>query len=157
MAQVDYNRININIGALSALQVLNDINRRLAVHQIRMATGKRINSAADDAAGLTIANKLLVKSEGIGVALDNIASARNLMTVAEGHLNNINDILHRMKSLAEQAANDTLGSEEREAILSELQQLNNQIDAEVGQAKWADKYLLGQPNSEHAAEGTNAG
>jgi len=156
MAQADYNRININIGALNALQALNDINRRLAVHQTRLATGKRINSAADDAAGFTIANKLLVKSEGIGVALDNIASARNLMTVAEGHLTNINDILHRMKSLAEQAANDTLGSEEREAILSELQQLNDQIDAEVGQAKWSDKYLLGQPSTEHSATGTNS-
>jgi len=155
MAQVDYNRININIGALNALNALNDINRRLAVHQTRLATGKRINSAADDAAGYTIANKLLVKAEGIGVALDNIASARNLMTVAEGHLNNINDILHRMKSLAEQAANDTLGSEERNAILSELQELNNQIDAEVGQAKWADNYLLGQPSTEHSATGTN--
>ena len=155
MAQVDYNRININIGALNALNALNDINRRLAVHQTRLATGKRINSAADDAAGYTIANKLLVKAEGIGVALDNIASARNLMTVAEGHLSNINDILHRMKSLAEQAANDTLGSEERNAILSELQELNNQIDAEVGQAKWADNYLLGQPSTEHSATGTN--
>ena len=147
MAQVDYNRININIGALQALNALNDINRRLAVHQTRLATGKRINSAADDAAGYTIANKLLVKAEGIGVALDNIASAKNLMTVAEGHLNNINDILHRMKALAEQAANDTLGSEERQAILEELQALNDQIDAEVGQAKWSDKYLLGNPNT----------
>jgi len=155
MAQVDYNRININIGALQALNALNDINRRLAVHQTRLATGKRINSAADDAAGYTIANKLLVKAEGIGVALDNIASAKNLMTVAEGHLNNINDILHRMKALAEQAANDTLGSEERQAILEELQALNNQIDAEVGQAKWSDKYLLGQPSTEHSATGTN--
>ncbi|RKY73684.1 MAG: hypothetical protein DRQ14_03605 [Candidatus Latescibacterota bacterium] len=147
MAQVDYNRININIGALNALNALNDINRRLAVHQTRLATGKRINSAADDAAGYTIANKLLVKAEGIGVALDNIASAKNLMTVAEGHLNNINDILHRMKALAEQAANDTLGTEERQAILEELQALNDQIDAEVGQAKWSDKYLLGNPNT----------
>jgi len=155
MAQVDYNRININIGALQALNALNDINRRLAVHQTRLATGKRINSAADDAAGYTIANKLLVKAEGIGVALDNISSAKNLMTVAEGHLNNINDILHRMKSLAEQAANDTLGSEERNAILDELQRLNYQIDAEVNQAKWSDKYLLGQPSSDHSATGTN--
>jgi flagellin len=142
MASNDLSRINTNIQAMNALNALNTVNSRLGVHQLRLATGKRINSAADDAAGFTIASKLDVKSKGLGTALDNIGSAKNLMTVAEGHLNNIKDILTEMKSKAQQAANGTLGTEERAAILNELTQFNSQIDAEVAQAKWADTSLL---------------
>jgi flagellin len=142
MASNDLSRINTNIQAMNALNALNNVNSKLGVHQLRLATGKRINSAADDAAGFTIASKLDVKAKGLGTALDNIGSAKNLMTVAEGHLNNIKDILTEMKSKAQQAANGTLGTEERDAILNELTQFNSQIDAEVAQAKWADTSLL---------------
>jgi flagellin len=143
MAQVDFSRINTNIGALNALNALNDVNRRLAIHQTRLATGKRINSAADDAAGFTISLKLNVRAQGLGVALDNIASAKNLMSVAEGHLSNIDDILTQMKNKALQAANDTLGTEERTAIRDELVLLNSQLDLEVTQAMWSNRNVLG--------------
>jgi flagellin len=143
MASADLSRINTNIAALNALNALNSVNTRISVHSLRLATGKRINSAADDAAGFTIASKLKVKSEGLGTALDNIGSAKNLMTVAEGHLTNIQEILTGMKSKAQQAANGTLGSDERAAILSELQEFNNQIDSEIEQAKWAGVPILG--------------
>jgi len=142
MASGDLSRINTNIAALNALNALNVVNSKLSVHTLRLATGKRINSAADDAAGFTIAAKLRVKSEGLGTALDNIASSKNLMTVAEGHLNNIQDILVEMKSKAQQAANGTIGTDERAAILEELQAFNSQIDAEVSQAKWAGIDIL---------------
>lgn len=142
MASGELSRINTNISALNALNSLNRINQQMNVHALRLATGKRINSAADDAAGFTIAKKLDVRSQGLGVAIDNIGSAKNLMTVAEGHLTNISDILAKMKSKAQQAANDTLSTAERNAILSELQELNNQINSEVEQAKWSDVELL---------------
>jgi flagellin len=64
------------------------------------------------------------------------------MTVAEGHLTNIQDILTKMKSKAQQAANGTLGTDERNAIMAELEEFNNQIDAEVEQAQWAGTDLL---------------
>lgn len=96
-------RINTNIGALNALKSLNDVNTRLSVSQLRLATGKRINSAADDAAGFSIAKKFNARSQGLGQALSNIGSAKNLMAVAEGHLNNILDILTQMKTKATQA------------------------------------------------------
>ncbi len=154
MADAGLSRINTNIQALNALNALNRVNSKMAVHQLRLATGKRINSAADDAAGFTIASKLKVKSEGLGTALDNIGSAKNLMTVAEGHLSNIKDILTEMKSKAQQAANGTIGSEERSAILAELQEFNNQIDAEVAQAKWADVDVLGTEKTFQIGTGT---
>lgn len=142
MASAELSRINTNISALNALNALNSINRRISIHSLRLATGRRINSAADDAAGFTIASKLKTKSEGLGSALDNIGSAKNLMTVSEGHLTNIQDILTEMKAKAQQAANDTLGTDERNAILEELQEFNSQIDSEVAQAQWAGVDLL---------------
>jgi flagellin len=154
MASGDLSRINTNIQAMNALNALNNVNSRMSVHQLRLATGKRINSASDDAAGFTIASKLKVKSEGLGTALDNIGSAKNLMTVAEGHMNNIKDILTEMKSKAQQAANGTIGDDERAAILSELQEFNNQIDAEVAQAKWAGVDILGQDKTFQIGVGT---
>jgi len=136
MATADFSRINTNIGALSALNSLKSINQRLGIHQLRLATGKRINSAADDAAGMAIAGGLDTKARGLGQAIDNIGSAKNVMTTAEGHLNNVLEILNQMKTKAEQAANDTVGASERTAILQELQKFNSQIDAEILQADW---------------------
>ncbi|MCF6149823.1 MAG: flagellin [Candidatus Kuenenia sp.] len=140
-------RINTNINALNALRSLNDINNNLSVSQLRLATGKRINNAADDAAGYTIAKKFNARSQGLGQALANIGSAKNLMSVAEGHLNNILDILTQMKTKATQAADDSLGTAERSAIQSELQALGTQIDLEVTQATWNSNSIFGLGNS----------
>jgi len=142
MAGVDFTRIASNIAALQALNSLRQINNKLGVAQLRLATGRRINSAADDAAGMTIATKFDYKVRGLGQVLANIADAQNLVSVGEGHLRNISDILAVMKTKAEQAANDTLGTEGREAVLAELQALNVQIDNEVAQAQWGGTQLL---------------
>ncbi len=135
-------RINTNIGALNALKSLNDVGDRLSIAQLRLATGKRINSAADDAAGYSIAKKFNARAQGLGQALNNIGSAKNLVSVAEGHLNNIVDILTQMKTKATQAADDSLATEERNAISKELKELANQIDFETKQATWNNRSLL---------------
>ena len=135
-------RINTNINALNALRSMNDIQNRLSVSQLRLATGKRINNASDDAAGYTIARKFNARAEGLGQALNNIASAKNLIAVSEGHLNNIVDILTQMKTKTTQAADDSLGPAERTALKGELVKLTNQIDLEVTQARWNDKTIF---------------
>ncbi len=121
-------RINTNIAALNALNALRSINKRLDIHQLRLATGKRINTAADDAAGLSIANKLKVRAEGLGVAINNIGDAKNLLAIAEGHLQTISDTLGTMRAKAAQAANDTLGASERTTLKNEIEQLASEID-----------------------------
>ena len=135
-------RINTNIGALNALRSLDNVSNRLSIAQLRLATGKRINTAADDAAGYSIAKKFNVRAQGLGQALDNIGSAKNLVNVAEGHLNNIVDILTQMKVKTIQAADDSLGTAERTAIKGELVKLTAQIDLEVIQARWNDKTIF---------------
>ncbi|MCC7210888.1 MAG: flagellin [Candidatus Brocadia sp.] len=146
-------RINTNIGALNALRSLTDINNRLSVAQLRLATGKRINNAADDAAGYSIAKKMNVRAKGLGQALNNIGSAKNLLAVGEGHLNNIVDILTQMKTKSIQAADDSLGTSERTAIKAELAKLSNQIDLEVQQATWNSKNIFNGTASSNATAG----
>ncbi len=136
MADNDVTRIAGNIGAMNALNALTVINKQLSVHQSRLATGKRINSAADDPAGLTIATKMLARSEGLKVALGNIADAKNLLSVAESGLGRINDILVQMRNKAEAGASDTMGTSERKALVDQMQAYSKQIDDVVGQTKW---------------------
>jgi flagellin len=109
---------------------------------MRLATGKRINEAADDPAGLTIATKFNARSEGLGQALSNIGDAKNLMAVGEGGLQKINDILVKMKTKATQAASDTLGDSERTAIKSQLDDWVKEIDDIVKTTKWNGNKLL---------------
>lgn len=142
MAQGDFSRINTNIGALNALNSLKAVQSKLGVHQLRLATGKRINEAADDPAGLTIATKFQYRASGLGVALDNIGDAKNMLAVAEGGLQKIKDILIKMRDKANAAASDSLGSSERAAIKSQLDQFGSEINDIVETTRWNNKRLL---------------
>ncbi|MEW6227347.1 MAG: flagellin [Bacillota bacterium] len=147
MAQGDLTRIASNITGLNALNALKAVNTKLGIHQLRLSTGKRINEAAEDPAGLTIATKLNYKSRGLGVALDNISDAKNLLGVAEGGLSKINDILLLIRDKAEQAANDTLGSAERTAIEEQIKALVDEIDTIVAETEWNGQALINGSSS----------
>jgi len=136
MADNDVTRIAGNIGAMNALNALTVINKQLSVHQSRLASGKRINSAADDPAGLTIATKMLARSEGLKQAYSNIGDAKNLLAVAESGLGRINDILIQMRNKAEAGASDTMGTSERQALVDQMVAYAKQIDDVVAQTKW---------------------
>jgi flagellin len=142
MATVDVTRIASNIGALNALNSLQTVNTKLATHQTRLSSGKRINSAADDPAGLTIATKMLARAEGLKVALDNISDAKNMLSVAEGGLGKMSDIIIQMRNKAEQAASDTIGASERGAIQTQLSSYAQQLQDIVDQTKWNNVKLL---------------
>jgi flagellin len=142
MANADLSRINANIGALNALNALRDVNQKLALHQLRLATGRRINAAGDDPAGMTFAKKLDSRARGLAVARDNIGDAQNLMAVAEGGIQNISEILITMKEKILQAANDTIGSSERAAVESQLDDMAAEIDQIVASTTWGGVTLL---------------
>lgn len=135
-------RINTNITALNVLSAMSNIHNLSTASQRRMATGKRVNQAADDAAGLTIAKKLNVRSNSLSQATSNIGNAKNMASIAGGHLDNIVDILAQIKIKATLGADDSLGTEERKAINTEIEKLTAQIDLEVNQAQWNDQKLL---------------
>ena len=138
----DLGRINTNVGALNALNALNMVNAKLSVHSLRVATGKRINSAGDDPAGLTLSNTLNVRARKIAQAMNNIGDASNVLSIAESGLSNINDILSTMTEKLIQAASDTQGTSERSAILQELNNLGEEIDAITKQTQFNGVVLL---------------
>jgi flagellin len=142
MANVDVTRIASNIGALNSLWALQTVNKQLGVAQTRLSTGKRINSAADDPAGLTIATKLNSRSEGLKVALGNIGDSKNLLAVAEAGVGRITDIIVQMKNKASQGASDTMGAAERTAIQAQLDAYAQQIDDIVAQTAWNGNKLI---------------
>ena len=123
----DLTRINTNLQAMSALNALQRVNGEMGLRQLRLATGSRINRAEDDSAGYTIAKKLQARVRGQEKALQNIGDAKSMLTVAEGSLNSIMDILQTMKEKTVQAANDTMGSDERTAIENELHALSDEL------------------------------
>ena len=157
MASVDFNRIATNIAALNTLNSLRQINNKLATSQTRLATGKRINEAADDPAGLSIATKLDARSQSMKVAINNIGDAKNLMAVAEGGLSKESDLLIQIRSKAEQAASDTLGATERSAIKQEIQSLAEQLQNIVDETKWNGQKLLDGTVSKRFQTGTDDG
>ncbi|MBD3184880.1 hypothetical protein GF312_21535 [Candidatus Poribacteria bacterium] len=142
MAQADFTRISTNIAALNTLNSLRNINSKLGVSQLRLATGKRINQASDDPAGLTIALKMNARNEGLKAAIGNLGDAKNMLAVAESGVQKISDILTEMKAKATSAASETLGTEERDAIKNQLESLATQINDIVDETEWNGSMLL---------------
>jgi flagellin len=136
------NQIRTNIAALSALQALQNVQNQLAVHNLRLATGKRINSAADDPSGLTLASSLDLRARRLGAAINNIGDANNVLSIAEGGLSNINNLLSTLVEKIMQAASDTQGASEKSAIFQELNQLGEEIDSVAVQTQFNSVVLL---------------
>jgi len=155
MANIDVTRIAGNIGALNALNSLQTINNQLAVHQTRLASGKYINEASDDPAGLSIATTFDVRRQGLKTAIKGIGDAKNLMATMEGSLKKVQDILVKMRNKALEAKGDTIGASERAAISSQLQAFRDEIDDIVDQTQWNATYLLSGAGGSGSTAGLN--
>jgi len=142
MAIGDSTRIFTNIAAYNALNALKSVNRKLSLSQLRLATGKRINQVSDDPAGFVISRRLYARTRGLSAAVDNVATAKNVLSVAEGGLSNISDILVQMKEKVTQAASDTMSSAERNAIRNELNEFTEEIDDIVEETTFNDRKLI---------------
>jgi flagellin len=142
MALSQGTRINTNIAAMNAYNALNDINRELSVHQLRLATGKKINSVADDPSGYTIAKKLQARSRGLAQAINNVGDAKNVLAVAEGGLQKINDLLISIKEQVTRAVNGGLSDDELTAIATQINDYLAEIDEIVRQTKFNGMQLL---------------
>ena len=142
MAIGDSTRINTNIAALNALSALKSINRALERSQLKLATGLRINEVSDDPAGFVISNRLRARSVGLSTAFNNVGTAKNVLAIAEGGLLNISDIIITIKEKVTQAASDTLGSAERNAIKTEINELTAEIDNIVNETLFNNISLI---------------
>ncbi len=117
-----------NLTAMNANRNLGSVTNAQAKSTEKLSSGYRINRAADDAAGLTISEKMRSQIRGLNKASANAQDGISLIQVAEGALNETHSILQRMNELATQAANDTNTSTDRDAIQKEMDQLTSEID-----------------------------
>lgn len=121
-------RIATNVSSLTAQRHLINTRRLLDRSLERLSSGYRINKAGDDAAGLAISEKLRAKTRGLVQAQRNASDGISLIQVAEGGLEEIQNILIRLRELGVQAASDTIGPQERRYLNEEYQALKEEID-----------------------------
>lgn len=135
-------RINNNLMALNTHRQLG-INNAAGGRSIeKLSSGFRINRAGDDAAGLSISEKMRAQVRGLNMASRNAQDGISLIQTAEGALNETHAILQRMRELAVQAANDTNVSVDRTAVKNELTELKNEIDRIATSTTFNEKKLL---------------
>src|ERR1051326_6585739 len=125
-------RIQNNIAAFDAERNLNSTSSRLQQSMARLSSGYRINTAADDAAGLAISEKLRAQIGGLAQAHSNAQDGISLVQTAEGQMNEGHAMLPRVRDPAVQYKNSTLSPEDRTAIQSEVNQLGSEIER-IGQ------------------------
>ena len=117
-----------NTGALMAQAAASSVNKEMEISMERLSTGKRINSAANDAAGIAISSRLTSEIKGTNQAIRNAMDAQAMIDTAEGAHEEIENILQRMRELAVQSANDTNSGVDRTNLNTELNQLSAEID-----------------------------
>jgi len=135
--------INTNVKSIMAQNALSTNNRALGKAMEQLSTGKRINGAADDAAGLAIASRMQAQIRGLNQGVRNANDAVAMIQTAEGSTKEITNMLERMRELSVQAANDTYGTQDREAIGVEITQLKEEIDRIATNTEWNGKKILG--------------
>lgn len=135
-------RIATNVSSLTSQRNLRQTRRALDKSLERLSSGYRINRAGDDAAGLAISEKLNAKVRGLIQAERNANDAISLIQVAEGALNEVQNILVRLRELGVQAASDTIGEEERRFLNEEYQSLKEELDRIANSTEFNGTYLL---------------
>jgi len=134
-------RINTNIAAMNAHRQLSATDSRLSKSMEKLSSGYRINHAADDAAGMAIANRLRTDIRSLSVASRNVTEARSMVNIAEGAGLEVQGILERMKELATQAASDNAAND-RDKIQAEYTALKNEIDRIVNDTEYQGSQLI---------------
>jgi len=135
-------RVYHNIPALFTYNALNGTNESLQKSINKLSTGLRINTAADDAAGLAISEKMRAQVRGLDMAVRNAQDGISMIQTAEGALNETHSIIQRMRELAVQAANDTLTANDRQVIQLEIDQLKEEVDRIASTTQFNKKKLL---------------
>jgi flagellin len=150
--------INTNVKALAAQESMRSSNLSMSQAMERLSTGKKINSAKDDAAGLSITNRMTSQVRGIAKAINNTNDAISMSQTAEGALGNVGDILQRMRELAVQAGSGTLNDSDRSTLQMEVAQLKQQIDEVASKTNHNNiKLLDGTAQNVVIQTGINAG
>jgi flagellin len=149
--------VNTNIGSLNAQRSLAESSRDLATAMERLSSGKKINSAADDAAGFAIAERMTAQIRGLNMATKNANDGLSMLATIENATNDVTDMLQRVRELAVQASNDTNSSSDRQYLQKEVDSLLNEINRVAAQTVYNNKTVLDGQHSGQLQVGTDAG
>jgi flagellin len=136
--------INHNMNALNALRNANINQGQAAKSMEKLSSGLRINRAGDDAAGLSISEKMRAQIRGLNQASTNAQDGISMVQTAEGALNETQNILQRMRELSVQAANGTYVEKDKEAIKAEMDQLSAEVDRIANTTEFNTQNLFGE-------------
>lgn len=139
--------INTNISSINAQRNLTKTQNALQVAMQRLSSGLRINSAKDDAAGISIASRMTSQIRGLTQAARNANTAISLVQTIEGGLDEIHNMLQRMRELAVQAADDSNTTADRASLDAEYQALAQEIERIADSTRFNDQYVLNGANS----------
>ena len=134
--------VNTNIGASVAQAALMRNDRALNTAMEQLSTGRKINSAGDNAAGLAISSRMTSQIRGLNAAINNANDAISMVNTAEGALDEISNMLQRMRELAVQAGTGTTDSADRTYLNSEFSALRNEIDRIVDNTQWNGRNIM---------------
>ncbi len=135
-------RIRTNIPSLNAYNSLIRVNNDVALRQLRLSTGKRINSASDDVAGYITSRALTSRNESLKSALNAVGEAKNVTAIGQDALDNINQLLTTIKENASTASSGALGTDEKVALAKSAFRLAEQIQFVVNSTVFGGKQLL---------------
>jgi flagellin len=149
--------INTNVASLNAQRSLAKSGAELSTAMERLSSGKKINSAADDAAGFAIAERMTAQVRGLNMATKNANDGLSMLATIENATNDVTDMLHRMRELAVQAANDTNSATDRGYLQTEVTALIAEIDRVASDTKYNGTAVLdGTFTSKKLQVGTEA-
>ena len=140
--------IATNNAALRAAASASSVNRDMETSMARLSSGKRINSASDDAAGVAISSRLTSNIRGTDQAIRNALDGQALIDTAEGAHKEIENILQRMREVSVQAANDTNNQQDRNNLQAEMNAMITEIDRIAGTTTWAGTKMLDAESSD---------
>ena len=150
--------VNTNIGSLNAQRSLSSSGNELKTAMERLSSGKKINSAADDAAGFAIAERMTAQIRGLNMATKNANDGLSMLAVIENATNDVTDMLQRMRELAVQATNDTNGESDRDFLQAEALALRLEIERVATQTTYNGQTGLdGSFHNKSIQVGTEAG
>lgn len=149
--------INTNVMSLNSQRHLNGTQRSMSTSLERLSSGLRINSAKDDAAGLAVAEGMTSKIRGVNVAIRNSNDGISLAQTGESALGQITNNMQRIRELAVQSANGTLGDGERDHLQKEVDQLTQEISRIVQTTEFNGKNLFASSGSVQIQIGANKG
>jgi flagellin len=148
--------VNTNIGASVAQAALMRNERALSTAMEQLSTGRKINSAADNAAGLAISTRMTTQIQGLDAAIRNASDAISMINTAEGAVDEITNMLQRMRELAVQSGTGTTDSADRSYLNQEYQALRAEIDRIADNTQWNGRNILDGNAGASAAGGASS-